>query len=82
MQKQKQKLKMEIEVWDIDVEQTQKYENGNGSGNWTFSFRYRKNGGNWKHGKKDGSWSSQTKAHFKRAMNKGYAAECVMQDLF
>lgn len=79
---QKQKLKVEIEVWDIDVEQVQKYENGNGEGYWSFSFRYRKNGGKWKCGKKNGSWSSQTKAHFKRVLNKGFAAEYVMQDLF
>lgn len=82
MKKQKQKLKVEVEVWDINVEETEKYENGKGAGNWNFDFRYRRNGGKWKYDKLSGSWSSQTKAHFKRVMNNGYAVACVMQNIF
>jgi len=78
----KQKLKIEIEVWGIEVEETQHYENGNGSGWYQFQYSVKKNGGKKKLGQIDGSWSSQTKSQFKRALNTGYASRCVLEQLY
>lgn len=78
----KQTLKVEVEVWGIEVEETQSYSNGNGSGWWKFEYRYRVNNGKWKYGEKDGSWSSQTRKHFRRVLGRGYATKEVLQDVF
>lgn len=77
-----QKLKVEVEVWGIEVEETQSYQNGNGSGWWEFQYRYRLNGGKWKEGVKDGSWSSQTRNHFRRILGHGYASKEVLRAVF
>jgi hypothetical protein len=78
---QKQKLKVEIEVWGIEVEETAHYENGNGSGWYKFEYSIRVNGGKKKYGEIDGSWSSQTRAHFRRVLGRGHAAKQVLETL-
>ncbi len=79
---EKKKLKVEIEIWGIEVEQTYTYANSKeGEGWYKFEYSYRINGGKKKFGQEDGSWSSQTKAHFKRILNNGYAARKVLERL-
>lgn len=78
----KQKLKIEVEVWGIEVEETQSYENGHGSGWYKFEYSLRINGGKKKYGEMDGSWSSQTRAHFSRVLRSGYAAKKVAESYF
>ena len=78
----KQKLKVEIEVWGIEVEETQTYDDGNGSGWYKFEYSIRINGGKKKYGEDDGSWSGQTRRHFSRVLNSGYAARKVLENLF
>lgn len=75
------KLSVSVEVWGIEVEETQTYSNGNGSGWWKFEYSYRVNGGEKKFGQKDGSWSSQTAAHFRRVLPKD-APRRVLADLY
>lgn len=80
MEKKPQKLKVEVEVWGIEVEETYKDSDGNGSGWYKYEYSVRKNGGKKKLGQMDGSWSSQKKTHFLRALRAGYAAMRVLQD--
>ena len=78
----RQKLKVEVEVWGIEVEETIRYGSGEGSGWWKFEYSLRVNGGKKKLGEMDGSWSSQTKAHFLRVLKNGHAAEQVLLNRF
>ena len=78
----RRKLKVEIEVWEIEIEETQKYENGNGVGWWKFRYSVRINGGKKRFGQKDGSWSGQSRAHFSRALRRGYAEKEVLMNLY
>lgn len=78
----KQKLKVEIECWGIEVEETYKYENGNGQGWWKFEYSIKVNNGKKRFGEMDGSWSSQTKNHFKRVLSRGHAAKEVLQKYY
>lgn len=75
----KQKLKVEIEVWGIEVEETQKYPKG--SGWYKFEYSVRINGGKKRLGQEDGSWSSQTRTHFRRVLGRGYAARKVLESI-
>lgn len=76
------KLTVEVLVWGIEVEETQKFEDGTGSGWYKFEYSLRVNGGKKKLGQEDGSWSSQTKEHFQRALRNGYAARKVVESRF
>lgn len=78
----KQKLKVEVEVWGIEVEETSRYEGGNGSGWYKFEYSIRVNGGKKKYGEIDGSWSNQTRNHFRSILGRGYAAKEVVQKYF
>lgn len=77
----KKKYKLEIEIWGIEVEETTHYIEGHGSGWYKFEYSVRANGGKKKFGQIDGSWSNQTKNHFKRVLNNGYASELVYQKI-
>lgn len=77
----KQKLKVEIEVWGIEVEETQSYNNGNGSGWYKFEYSVKINNGKKKFGEEDGSWSSQTRKHFRAVLGRGYAARKVLESI-
>lgn len=78
----KQKLKIEVEVWGIEVEETYKDTDGNGSGWYKFEYSLRKNGGKKKLGQVDGSWSNQTRTHFRRVLGNGYASLKVLESIF
>jgi len=76
----KQRLKVEVEAWGMEVEETESYKDGTGRGWYKFEYRFRINGGKWKLGQCDGSWSGQTAAHFRRVMARGFAAQKVLGD--
>lgn len=72
----KQSLSVQVEVWDICVEEN---ETDCGYGYYSFFFRTRKNGGKWSKKKGyDGSWSGQTRAHFRRVLGRGEAARIAL----
>lgn len=77
--KKKIKLKIEVDVWGIEVEETISYPSGNGSGWYKFEYSIRTNGGKKHFGEVDGSWSSQTRLHFRQVLSRGYAARLVLE---
>jgi len=75
----KQKLKVEVEVWGIEVEETyHDKKTGEGSGWYKFEYSVRVNGGKKRMGQIDSSWSSQTRAHFRRVLGRGEAARIAL----
>lgn len=62
------KCRIDIEVWGIEVEETQRYSNGNGSGWYKFEYSMKIDGEKKKFGEIDGSWSSQTRKHFRKVL--------------
>ena len=82
MKKLKLKIEIEVEVWGIEVEETEKYPNGNGQGWYKFEYSIKINGGKKKFGEEDGTWSSQTRNHFRRVLGNGYACKKVVEKYF
>lgn len=66
----KLRTKIEIEVWGIEVEETQHFPNDIGCGWYTFQYSIRVNGGRKRSGDYDGTWSGQTRDHFRRALSR------------
>lgn len=75
------KRKYKIEIWGIEVEETVHYTEGQGSGWYKFEYSIKPNGGRKIFGEMDGSWSNQTKTHFKRVLNNGWASKLILSKI-
>ena len=71
------KLKIEVSVWDIEIVEERKNQ-----GYYVFKYSVKINNGKKITGEDDGSWSGQTKKHFEKVMNNGYACRLALEAHF